>query len=100
MNNMIKEFNERKFNDMEIVHKRLSTGTPRFGAPINQVVLENGEIMNKCSSYLYYYMLIEMAIKNLKVYKDDEETLRDIRESIKEYYSQYIIIVDQIKEMS
>ena len=55
--------------------------------------------MNLCSSFLYYYMLIEMAIKNIKIYKDDKETLKDIHETITEHYKQYKIIIDKIKEL-
>ena len=99
MSNILKEFNERKIKDIEIIQRKLATGTPRFGAPLDQVVFENSEIMNKCSSFLYYYMLIEMSIKNLKTYKDDKETLRDINETMEEYYAQYNMLIDQIKEL-
>lgn len=44
-------------------------------------------------------MLIEMAIKNIKIYKDDKETLKDIHETIAEHYKQYKIIIDKIKEL-
>ena len=99
MNNIIKEFNERKLSDIEIVQRKLATGSPRFGAPIDQIVYENSQIMNLCSSFLYYYMLIEMAIKNIKIYKDDKETLKDIHETITEHHKQYKIIIDKIKEL-
>lgn len=82
MNKIAKEFNERKLKDLETVHRKLAAGSPRFGADAGATAFEQGEIMNNCSSFIYYYMLLEFNIKNLNIYKDDKETLEEINNSI------------------
>ena len=82
MNKIAKEFNARKLNDLEVIYRKLAVCPLKFGASLNGVAIEQDEIMNNCSCFIYYYILLEFNIKNLNIYKDDKETLEGINKSI------------------
>lgn len=98
MNNIIRNFNKNKLDDLLIIHKKLSLAEPRFGASCEELLKEVDRITNLSGAFIYYYVLLEMSEINIKKYKDDEDTLNDIYESIKDNYDQYCRILEEIKE--
>lgn len=60
--------------------------------------------MNAVSYFLYYYQLMEMNIRNYKIYSKpssyDEETLEMVKEQMYSNYEIYINTLENIKKIN
>jgi len=97
MNNVLKNFNNRKLKDLESIEQCLYCPPPRIGTDCNTLIRESDKKMNLCKSFIYYYRLLELSSINLKKHKDDKDTIENINEMIKEYYDYYQVIVEKVK---
>ena len=90
---IIKWFEDNKIEHLEKAQKTISIGKPALGCDLNEMVKEDDERMNAVSYFLYYYQLIEMNIKNYKIYSKpsnyDEGTIEIIEEQMLSNYEQY-----------
>lgn len=97
MNNILKEFNENKIEDLGLIEQLLISTPPKLGASLSNLIEENDTKMNLCKSFIYYYRLLELSQINLRKYKDDKDTLKNIKEMIFEDYKQYNNILEKVK---
>lgn len=95
---IIKKFNKNKLDDLSRLEQFLTIGSPRFGANINEIIKETDDIITLARTFIYHYRLLELLIINLKIYKDDKDTLQNIYEFVEENYNSYINVVELIKE--
>ena len=85
MKEEIKWFEKNKLEFLKRAREIICIGNPSLGCDLNQLIKENDERMSAVSWFLYYYILLEINIKNYKEYSKPSnyhaETLESIEES-------------------
>lgn len=101
---IIKWFEDNKFEHLGKARHTISIGNPALECDLNEMVRDNDKRMNAVSYFLYYYQLMEMNIRNYKIYSKpssyDEETLEIVKEQMYSNYETYINTLENIKKIN